>query len=97
MGLSLRRRKVPTASRATTVRIVTKRHSKLTVIYDLGAAHALAQLAALEEAGRQKINDATVQLSLELDTVNSFSRTSRRRVRGSASRLLFDTIRTAYN
>lgn len=95
--MSLRLRKVPTASGATAVQIVTKRHGKLTVIEHLGSAHTPAQLAALEEAGRQKINDATGQLSLDLDSGNNVSTTSRRRVRRSASRLLIDTIRTAYN
>jgi hypothetical protein len=55
--MSLRLRKVPTASGATAVQIVTKRHGKLTVIEHLGSAHTPAQLAALEEAGREKINE----------------------------------------
>ena len=52
--MSLRLRKVPTASGATAVQIVTKRHGKPTVIEHLGSAHTPAQLAALEEAGREK-------------------------------------------
>nr|WP_101598902.1 hypothetical protein [Brevibacterium aurantiacum] len=94
--MSLRLRKVPTASGATAVQIVTKRHGKLTVIEHLGSAHIPAQLAALEEAGREKINESTGQLSLDLDTGSKVSTASRRRVKGSASRLLIDTIRTAY-
>ena len=66
--MSLRLRKVPTASGATAVQIVTKRHGKLTVIEHLGSAHTPAQLAALEEAGREKINESTGQLALDLDT-----------------------------
>lgn len=95
--MSLRLRKVPTASGATAVQIVTKRHGKLTVIEHLGSAHSPAQLAALEEAGREKINESTGQLALDLDTGSNFSTTSRRRVKGSTSRLLIDTIRTAYD
>ncbi|GAA1563344.1 IS1634 family transposase [Brevibacterium picturae] len=95
--MSLRLRKVPTASGATAVQIVTKRHGKLTVIEHLGSAHTSAQLAALEEAGREKINESTGQLSLDLDTGNKVSTASRRRAKGSASRLLIDTIRTAYD
>ena len=95
--MSLRLRKVPTASGATAVQIVTKRHGKLTVIEHLGSAHTPAQLAALEEAGREKINESTGQLALDLDTGSNVSTTSRRRVKGSASRLLIDTIRTAYD
>ena len=95
--MSLRLRKVPTASGATAVQIVTKRHGKLTVIDHLGSAHTPAQLAALEEAGREKINESTGQLALDLDTGSNVSTTSRRRVKGSASRLLIDTIRTAYD
>ncbi|MCI4013176.1 IS1634 family transposase [Brevibacterium sp. ZH18] len=95
--MSLRLRKVPTASGATAVQIVTKRHGKLTVIEHLGSAHTPAQLAALEEAGREKINESTGQLALDLDTGSNVSTTSRRRVKGSTSRLLIDTIHTAYN
>ena len=95
--MSLRLRKVPTASGATAVQIVTKRHGKLTVIEHLGSAHTPAQLTALEEAGREKINESTGHLSLDLDTGNKVSAGSRRRVKGSASRLLIDTIRTAYD
>ena len=95
--MSLRLRKVPTASGATAVQIVTKRHGKLTVIEHLGSAHTPTQLAALEEAGREKINESTGQLSLDLDTGNKVSTASRRRVKGSASRLLIDTTRTAYD
>ena len=95
--MSLRLRKVPTASGATAVQIVTKRHGKLTVIEHLGSAHTAAQLAALEEVGREKINESTGQLALDLDTGGNVSTTSRRRVKASASRLLIDTIRTAYD
>ena len=41
--MSLRLRKVPTASGATAIQIVTKRHGKLTVIEHLGSAHTPAQ------------------------------------------------------
>lgn len=95
--MSLRLRKVRTASRATAVQIVTKRHGKLTVIDHLGSAHTPAQLATLEEAGREKINESTGQLALDLDTGSNVSTTSRRRVKGSASLLLIDTIRTVFD
>lgn len=55
-----------------------------------------AQLATLEEASREKINEPTGQLRLDLDTGGNVSMTSRPRVKGSASRLLIDTIRTTY-
>lgn len=95
--MRLRLRKVPTASGATAVQVVTKRHGKLTVIEHLGSAPTPAQLAALEEAGREKINESTGQLALDLDSGHDVSTTSRWRVKGSASRLLIDTIHTVYN
>lgn len=95
--MSLRLRKAPTASGANAVKIVTKRHGKLTVIEHLGSAHTPAQLAALEEADREKINEFTGQLALDLDTGRDVSTTSSRRVKGSASRLLIETIHAAYH
>ncbi|MCF2585812.1 hypothetical protein HU144_00730 [Brevibacterium sp. UCMA 11752] len=76
---------------------MTKRHGKLTVIEHLGSAHTPAQLAALEEANRERISDSTGQLALDLDTGRDVSSTSRRRVKEPESRLLIDTIHTAYN
>lgn len=84
-------------SRTTAVQIVTIRHGKLTVIEHLGSAHALAQLAALEEAGREKISELTGHLALDLETDSNASTASCRRVIGAASRLLIETIRTAYD
>ena len=46
--MSLRLRKIPTASGATAIQIVTKRHGKLTVIEHLGSAHTPAQLGLLK-------------------------------------------------
>ena len=76
--MSQRLRRVPTASGATAVQIVTKRHGKLTVIEHLGSAHTATQLATLEEADQERINESTGQLSLDLDTGNSVSTISRR-------------------
>lgn len=95
--MSLRLRKVPTASGTTAVQIVSRRQGKLTVIEHLGSTHTPAQLAALEAIGHEKINVTTGQLALDLDTDEEVSMTGRRRVAGSASRLLIDTIRTAYD
>ena len=58
---------------------MTKRHGKLTVIEHLGSAHNPVQLAALEEAGQEKINESTGQLALDLDSGSDVSTTSRRR------------------
>jgi hypothetical protein len=69
--MSLRLRKVPTASGATAVQIVTKRHGKLTVIEHLGSTHTAAQLAAaaLEEAGREKIGREPLEVDTSMCTI----------------------------
>lgn len=56
------------------------------------SAHTLAQLAGLNEAGREMNNESTRQLVLDLDTDNNVSTTSDRRAKGSASRPLIDTF-----
>ena len=48
-------RKVKTASGATAVQIVEKRHGIRTILEHLGSAHDEAELAALMQAGREEI------------------------------------------
>ena len=48
-------RKVKTASGATAVQIVEKKHGQRKIVEHLGSAHTEAQLAALMHAGRAKL------------------------------------------
>ena len=49
-------RKVKTASGATAVQIVEKKHGVRTILEHLGSAHDEAQLAALLQVGQAKIH-----------------------------------------
>ena len=59
-------RKVKTASGATAVQIVEKKHGQRRIVEHLGSAHTEAQLAALMHAGRAKL--AANQPELDFDT-----------------------------
>lgn len=61
-------RKVRTASGATAVQIVIKRHGRVKVLEHLGSAHNEAELAVLWEVGRRKLHEGQLELDLGLDT-----------------------------
>src|SRR5690625_4145142 len=93
-------RKVPTASGATAVQIVSKLGGKRRILEHIGSAHTEEELAALMVSGRQRMAEITeTQLELDLgfdqfeDTV---SVQAGRRVVGSSSRVLVDAIRASY-
>ena len=90
---SLRLRNVPTACGVAAVQIVTKRHDIFNVVKHLGSA----QFVVFEAIGHQTINESTVRLALDLHSETSLSKTARRQVAGSESRILVNTIRTAYD
>lgn len=58
-------RKVKTASGATAVQIVEKKHGRRTIVEHLGSAHSDAELAVLVEIGIGKLNAGQDQLDLE--------------------------------
>src|SRR5690625_3490348 len=93
-------RKVPTASGATAVQIVSKLGGKRRILEHVGSAHTEQELAALMVAGRQRMTEITeTQQELDLgleQSADSVSVEADRRVVGSASRLLVDTIRASY-
>ena len=62
-------RKVKTASGATAVQIAVKQGRRDKVIEHLGSAHTKAELAALMEAGRQKIAAWQCQGLLDLESL----------------------------
>ena len=49
-------RKVKTASGATAVQIVEKKHGVRTILEHLGSAHDEAELAALMQVGQEKLH-----------------------------------------
>lgn len=93
-------RKVPTASGATAVQIVSKLGGKRRILEHIGSAHTEEELAALMVAGRQRMAEVTeTQLELDLGLEQSGDTVSVeavRRVVGSASRVLVDAIRASY-
>ncbi len=86
-------RKVKTASGATAVQIARKEHRRDVVIEHLGSAHTDAELAALMQVGRRKIEEGQGVLDLGLepdqDPVAAV-------VQAQASRLLVETIGAAW-
>ena len=93
-------RKVPTASGATAVQIVSKLGGKRRILEHVGSAHTEQELAALMVAGRQRMAEITeTQQELDLgleQSADSVSVEADRRVVGSASRLLVEAIRASY-
>lgn len=93
-------RKVPTASGATAVQIVSKLGCKRRILEHVGSAHTEQELAALMVAGRQRMAEITeTQQELDLgleQSADSVSVEADRRVVGSASRLLVEAIRASY-
>lgn len=86
-------RKVKTASGATAVQIVEKRRGIRTIVEHLGSARTEAELVALMLAGQEKLNPAQATLDLGIDSGPDPARAV---VQSSASRLLVDVIRSAY-
>ena len=76
-------RKVRTASGATAVQIVEKKHGQRRIVEHLGSAHTAAELAALMHAGRVKL--AANQPELDFDPGNRWPSTRRCRGGGGDS------------
>ena len=99
MGLFVR--KVTTGSGATAVQIVSKVRGQREILEHLGSAHSADEVAALVAVGWQKIEAMTgTQQTLDLgldDLEVAVSVTAAKKVTGSASRLLVDTIRACYD
>ena len=88
-------RKVRTASGATAVQVVEKKHGQRRILEHLGSAHTEAELAALMAAGRAKL--AANQPELDFDSgVGGRPRSSGAVVEGKSSKLLVDVIRSSW-
>ena len=90
-------RKVKTASGATAVQIVEKRHGRRTIVEHLGSAHTQTELAALLQVGREKL--AVNQPALDFDEEQPAGRPRGGGgvvVEGQASRLLVGVIRATW-
>lgn len=86
-------RKVKTASGATAVQIVVKRHGIRTILEHLGSAHDEAELAALMRIGHDKLH--ANQPMLELPTQRGV-RPGVAVIRGKRSQLLVDVVRDSW-
>lgn len=95
-GVSPFLRKVRTASGATAVQVVEKKHGQRRILEHLGSAHSEAELAALVEIGIQKLNSGQDRLDLGADDQGS-PKAAGAVVRGSASRLLVDVVRRSWD
>lgn len=89
-------RKVKTASGATAVQIVEKRHGRRTILEHLGSAYTGAELAALLQVGREKL--ATNQPALDFGEEQPAGRPrgAGAVVESQASRLLVEVIRASW-
>lgn len=86
-------RKVKTASGATAVQIARKEDRRDVVIEHLGSAHTDAELAALMQVGRRKIEEGQGVLDLGLDAGSDPGEAI---VESQASRLLVEVITSAW-
>lgn len=86
-------RKVKTASGATAVQIVAKRHGVRTILEHLGSAHDEAELAALMRIGHDKLH--ANQPMLELSTQRGV-RPGVAVIQGKRSQLLVDVVRDSW-
>ncbi len=86
-------RKVKTASGATAVQIVEKRHGIRTILEHLGSAHDEAELAALMQAGREKMQANQPMLDI---TVDGGVRPGVAVVDAKRSQLLVDVVRDSW-
>ena len=86
-------RKVKTASGATAVQIARKENRRDVVIEHLGSAHTDAEVAALVQAARAKIEEGQGELDLDLGAA---PKPGRAIVEDQVSRLLVDVITGAW-
>lgn len=92
-GVSPFLRKVKTASGATAVQIVEKRHGARTILEHLGSARDEAELAALLRIGHEKLH--ANQPTLELPTQRGV-RPGVAVIQGKRSQLLVDVVRSSW-
>ena len=86
-------RKVKTASGATAVQIVEKKHGVRTILEHLGSAHDEAELAALMQVGQEKLH--VNQPLLDLPTRGGVQ-AGAAVIEAKQSKLLVDVIRAAW-
>ena len=86
-------RKVKTASGATAVQIVEKKHGVRTILEHLGSAHDEAQLAALLQVGQEKLH--ANQPLLDLPTKGGVQ-AGAAVIEGKQSKLLVDVVRASW-
>ena len=86
-------RKVKTASGATAVQIVEKRHGVRTILEHLGSAHDEAELAALLRIGHEKLhaNQPLLELPTERGVLPGVAV-----IEGKRSQLLVDVVRGSW-
>ncbi len=89
-------RKVKTASGATAVEIVEKRHGRRMIVEHLGSAHTDAELAALLQVGREKLAVNQPVLGFDEEQPVGRPRGGGVVVEGQASRLLVGVIRATW-
>ena len=92
-------RRVRTASGATAVQIVSKSGGVRRIVEHLGSAHNETELAALLEAGRQKIAAWQGQGLLDLESLEpapGHTNLARTTVESKHSRLLWEVLHGAY-
>ncbi|GAV94363.1 hypothetical protein ADENT20671_1132 [Actinomyces denticolens] len=85
-------RKVRTASGATAVQIVAKEHGVRRIVEHLGSAHDEAELAALVQAGREKIRGGQGVLDLAGLAPQAARQAAPAVVVGQRSALLWDVL-----
>src|SRR5699024_4737580 len=94
-------RQVTTGSGATAVQIVSKVRGQRKILEHIGSAHSQQELAALISVGQEKIAalvGTQQRLELGIDEPEiAVSASAPKRVTGSASQLLVDTIRASYD
>ena len=89
-------RKVRTASGATAVQIAVKEHGVRRIVEHLGSAHNEAELAALVQAGREKIRGGQGVLDLAGLTPQAARQATEAVVESKRSALLWDVLTGAY-
>jgi hypothetical protein len=87
-------RKVKTASGATAVQIVEKRHGVRRIVAHVGSAHDDAELAVLMASARDRVHAG--QQALDLPTATETAVSGGAVVTGSASEVLWDVLVDAY-
>lgn len=87
-------RKVKTASGATAVQIVEKRHGVRRIVAHIGSAHDDAELAVLMASARGRIHEG--QQTLDLPVAAETTASGGAVVTGSTSEALWDVLSDAY-